>query len=119
MAKTSRVTQSLPPVAANSLRHLGENIAIARARRKESQRVWAERIGISVPTLIRLEKGDPAVSIGAYATALWLIGRVQALPEIAAPATDLGALEAEIRKVVRRRATPLVRKVRTSGESAG
>ena len=63
----------------------------------------SQRIGISVPTLIRLEKGDPTVSMGAYASALWLIGRVQALGDLAAPATDLGALELDVREARRPR----------------
>ena len=92
MPKSSTVARSLPPVAATAMRQLGENLAIARARRKESQRQWASRIGVSTPTLIRLEKGDPTVSMGAYASALWLMGRVQALPDVAAPEADLGAL---------------------------
>jgi DNA-binding XRE family transcriptional regulator len=83
MSKVNTVARSLPPLAKNALRQLGENIAIARSRRKESQRAWAERIGVSVPTLIRLEKGDPTVSMAAYASALWLMGRAQALSEIA------------------------------------
>ena len=103
MPKSSLVARSLPPVAASALRQLGENLAIARARRKESQRAWAQRIGVSVPTLIRLEKGDPSVSMGAYASALWLMGRVQALADVAAPATDLGALEKDVREARRRR----------------
>ena len=102
MSKANAVASSLPQMAKNALRQLGENIAIARARRKESQRAWAERIGISVPTLIRLEKGDPTVSMAAYASALWLMGRVQALSEIAAPATDMGALELDVRNARKR-----------------
>lgn len=97
MPKSSTVSASLPPVAATALLQLGQNLAIARKRRKESQRAWAMRIGVSAPTLIRMEKGDASVSMGAYAIALWLMGRVQALPEIAAPASDLGALEQDIR----------------------
>jgi DNA-binding XRE family transcriptional regulator len=103
MPKSSLVANSLPPVAASALRQLGENLAVARARRKESQREWAQRIGISVPTLIRLEKGDPTVSMGAYASALWLMGRVHALADVAAPAADLGALELDVRQARRRR----------------
>ena len=103
MSKTSLVANSLPPVAATALRQLGENLAVARVRRKESQRAWAQRIGVSVPTLIRLEKGDPTVSMGAYASALWLMGRVQALADVAAPAADLGALERDVREARRRR----------------
>jgi DNA-binding XRE family transcriptional regulator len=103
MSKSSLVASSLPPIAESALRQLGENLAIARARRKESQRAWAARIGVSVPTLIRMEKGDPTVSMGVYASALWLMGRIQALPEVAAPTQDLGALGRDIR-VARRRA---------------
>jgi transcriptional regulator with XRE-family HTH domain len=103
MSKSSTVARSLPPVAANAMRQLGENLAIARARRKQSQREWASRIGVSIPTLIRLEKGDPTVSMGAYVSALWLMGRVQALPEVAAPEADLGALELDVREARRRR----------------
>jgi hypothetical protein len=42
--------------------------------------------------------------MGLYATALWLIGRVSALPEVAAPKEDGGALEGEVREALRRRA---------------
>jgi hypothetical protein len=51
-----------------------------------------------------MERGDPGVSAGIYATALWLMGRVSALPELAAPASDRGALEREVRGATKRRA---------------
>lgn len=95
----------MPPVVRSALRELGEHLAIARSRRRESQRDWAERVGVSVPTLIRMEKGDPTVSMAVYATSLWLMGRVQALAEIAAPAVDIGALEQDIR-TARKRTSP-------------
>lgn len=82
---------------------LGENLAIARVRRRESQRAWAKRLGISVPTLIRMERGDPGVGVGIYATALWLIGTVKKLPELAAPEADRGAVERDVREAIRRR----------------
>jgi len=94
----------MPPAATQALRSLGENLAIARVRRRESQRVWAKRLGISVPTLIRMERGDPGVGVGIYATALWLMGRVNALPELAAPVNDRGALESDVRTAMKRRA---------------
>lgn len=94
----------MPPAATAALRALGENLAIARVRRKEPQRAWAKRLGVSVPTLIRMEQGDPGVSGGIYATALWLIGRVQALPETADPQGDRAALELDVRAAVKRRA---------------
>jgi len=104
MPKRPEALLSLPPAVTQALRTLGENLAIARVRRRESQRVWAKRLGISVPTLIRLERGDSGVSVGIIATALWLIGRVSVLPELAAPANDRGALEREVRSATARRA---------------
>src|SRR5512146_1300261 len=104
MSKHTPALDVLPPAAAQALRGLGENLAIARLRRRESQREWAGRLGCSVPTLIRLERGDPAVGAGLYVTALWLIGRAAGLPALAAPAEDRGALEGDIREALRRRA---------------
>jgi len=104
MPKRPEALRSLPPAVTQALHALGENLAIARVRRRESQRVWAKRLGISVPTLIRMERGDSGVSIGIYATALWLMGRASVLPELAAPANDRGALEREVRSATQRRA---------------
>jgi transcriptional regulator with XRE-family HTH domain len=104
MPKPPEALSSLPPAAQEALRRLGENLAIARMRRKESQRVWAQRLGVSVPTLIRLEQGDPGVGIGIVATALWMLGRASALPELADPEKDRGALELDVREVLKRRA---------------
>ncbi len=97
MSKLSPSRASLPQEAASSLLLFGEHLALARVRRKQTQREWAGRIGISVPTLIRMERGDPGVGIGIYATALWMMGRANALGEIAAPEHDANALEAEVR----------------------
>src|SRR5262245_261134 len=104
MPKSPQALLTMPPAAATALRSLGENLAIARVRRRESQRAWARRLGVSVPTLIRMERGDPGVGVGIYATALWLMGRVNALPALAAPAQDQGALESDVRDALKRRA---------------
>ena len=104
MPKSPQALQTLPPAVTQALHSLGENLAIARLRRRESQRAWAKRLGVSVPTLIRLERGDPGVGVGIYATALWLMGRVSALAEVAAPGSDRGALESDVRDLMHRRA---------------
>ena len=109
MSKPAAAVEILPAAVARALKDLGENLALARQRRKESQRIWASRLSVSVPTLIRMEKGDPSVGMGVYATALWLIGRHAALPEMAAPAQDLNALEQDI-EAVRQRSKRLSRK---------
>jgi transcriptional regulator with XRE-family HTH domain len=109
MSKPAQAKEILPAAVARALKDLGENLALARQRRKESQRAWASRLSVSVPTLIRMEKGDPSVGMGVYATALWLMGRHAALPEVAAPAQDLNALEQDI-EAVRQRSKRLSRK---------
>ncbi|WP_252374442.1 helix-turn-helix transcriptional regulator [Hydrogenophaga sp. 2FB] len=97
MPKRSAAIDAMPPSVLAHLRQLGENLAIARKRRRESLKDWAQRMGVSEPTLTRMEKGDPSVSMGVYATALWLIGRSQAMAEFAAPEHDHGALEDAVR----------------------
>ncbi len=97
MSKQSTALQALPAAVAAQLRTLGENLAIARKRRRESRKVWAQRIGVSEPTLTRMERGDASVAFGVYATALWLIGRSHALTDLAAPQWDAGALEDAVR----------------------
>jgi transcriptional regulator with XRE-family HTH domain len=45
---------------------IGENIKLARKRRKPTTKQVSERAGIHRATLYRIEKGDPSVSIGLY-----------------------------------------------------
>ncbi len=102
MSKRSSAIDQMPAAVAVNLQRLGENLAIARKRRKESIRVWAERIGVSAPTVARMERGDPSVAMGVYATALWMVGRDSQLPALAEPAADVGALEEAVRAANRR-----------------
>lgn len=53
---------------------MGENIKLARLRRKLSSEQVAERANISRPTLSAIEKGSPTVSIGAYLKILQVFG---------------------------------------------
>jgi hypothetical protein len=100
MPKTARALQQLPPATRAVLEKLGADLAVARLRRKESLRIWAGRMGVTVPTLQRLEAGDPSVSIGIVATALWLIQRDAELGNLAAPEHDRGAIERDVRKAI-------------------
>lgn len=102
MSRTAAATETLPAPAGAALRKLGADLGTSRKRRGQSLREWAARMQISVPTLMRLEKGDPTVSMGVYVTALWLITRHEALRALADPSEDLAALEADIRKAQQR-----------------
>ncbi len=100
MPKTAKAILQLPPSTTTAIEKLGLDLAIARLRRKESLRSWAKRLGVSVPTLQRLEAGDPGVGIGIVATALWLIRRDSELAKLAAPEQDLGAIEKDVRQAI-------------------
>lgn len=100
MPKTARALSQLPPATSAAIEKLGADLAVARLRRKESLRTWAQRMGVSIPTLQRLEAGDPGVGIGIVATALWLIQRDGEIGRLAAPEHDQGAMEMNIREAV-------------------
>src|ERR1700754_5148698 len=100
MPKTARALLQLPPATVAAIEKLGADLSVARLRRKESLKTWAARMGVSVPTLQRLEAGDPAVGIGIVATALWLIKRDGELRNLAAPEHDQGAIEMDVRQAI-------------------
>lgn len=102
MPQVASAIEALPPAAAAALRRLGNDLATARKRRKQPLRAWAARLDVSVPTLMKMEKGDAAVSIGVYATALWIISRHDALGAVADPKEDVAALENEINVAAQR-----------------
>lgn len=92
MPKTPIAIWQMPPATVAALERLGADLAVARLRRKESLVSWAARLGVSVPTRMRIEAGEPGVGIGLYGTALWLIGRDGVLTELASPEKDRGHL---------------------------
>ncbi len=100
MPKTARALLRLPPATAAAIEKLGADLAVARLRRRESLRSWAQRLGVTVSTLQRLEAGDPSVGIGIVASALWLIQRDGELRHLAAPEHDRGAIEMDVRAAV-------------------
>jgi len=62
------------PKTKRILSEMGENIKLARLRRKLSSEQVAERANISRPTLSAIEKGTPTVSIGSYLLVLQVLG---------------------------------------------
>jgi len=60
----------LMPDTQHKLTQMGEQIKLARLRRKLTVELVAERAGISRTTLWNVEKGSSSVSIGAYAAVL-------------------------------------------------
>src|SRR5262245_30440551 len=82
IVKASRANAGLPPPVVRMLRRMGADISVARRRRKLSVQSMAERAFIGRNTITRLERGDPGVSIGIYATVLFILGLADQLGEV-------------------------------------
>lgn len=70
----SRNSIVLLPKNRKLLKVVGENMKLARLRRKLTMDQVSERAGISRPTLSSLEKGNPAVSLGIVLQVLLVLG---------------------------------------------
>jgi hypothetical protein len=57
--------------------------------------IVAQRASISKPTLIRVERGDPGVSIASYATVLFVMGMADRLADLVDPRNDPVGLQLE------------------------
>ena len=86
---------ALPVPAARAVRKLGHDIRDARRRRRIPVAILAQRASISRTTLNKLEKGDPGVSLGSYATVLFILGMVDRIADLADPKHDAVGLELE------------------------
>ncbi len=64
----------LLPKTHRILEQVGENIKLARLRRRLSAELVAERADISRPTLTAVEQGSPTVSMGSYLQVLQALG---------------------------------------------
>lgn len=67
-------TPTLLPRIQAILAELGENIRLARLRRKLSTIQVAERAGMGRTTLVKIEQGHPGVGIGQYLNVLKVLG---------------------------------------------
>lgn len=88
MPYTSKVTKAPPAAVEEAIRRLGRNLRTARLRRKLRIEDVARRIGASRFTVADLEKGKPGTSIAAYAGALWALGLLDQMGEVADPERD-------------------------------
>jgi transcriptional regulator with XRE-family HTH domain len=70
-------TQPMLPKGQKIMAQVGENLKLARRRRKISTQQLAERAGLSRATLWQIEKGTPSVTIGAYFMVLFVLGLEQ------------------------------------------
>jgi transcriptional regulator with XRE-family HTH domain len=100
----------LPIPVRRALGTLGHDIRDARLRRRIPVAVAADRASISRVTLNKIEKGDPGVALGSYATVLFVLGLVDRLAELADVRHDATGLQLEEERLPRRIRTPRPKK---------
>ena len=88
-------SSAMPIPVTRALRKLGSEIRDARRRRRIPVALMAERASISRTTLNRVEKGNPGVSMGIYATVIFVLGMVDRLAGLAEPTHDVLGRELE------------------------
>jgi DNA-binding XRE family transcriptional regulator len=98
----SAITDTLPPKVRRSLVKLGVDLATARKKRNLTAVMMAERLGVAKSTYLRVEKGDPTVSMGVYAMALFVLGFGDALGEIVDPRRDDQGLLLDVERLPKR-----------------
>ena len=95
---------TVSPKTAEMLEQMGEQIKLARLRRRLSAELVAERAGISRATLWNVEKGSPSVAIGIYAAVLHALGNMDSDFLLVAKDDELGRTLQDLELPVRRRA---------------
>ncbi|MGH7814647.1 MAG: hypothetical protein ACREQI_11685 [Candidatus Binataceae bacterium] len=88
-------SSAVPVPVTRTLRKLGHDIRDARRRRRIPVAILAQRASISRMTLNKVEKGNPGVSVGTYATVLFALGMADRLAEVADPSHDAVGRELE------------------------
>ena len=86
---------NLPIPTKKALYKLGKDINDARRRRRITMELMAKRAGFSRITLTKIEKGEPSVSMGAYASVLFVLGMINRLQDLADASHDIIGRELE------------------------
>ncbi len=79
---------TIPMPVRRAMRKLGQDIRDARLRRRIPTEILAERASISRMTLYNVEKGDAGVSLGTYATILFVLGMIDRVSNLADAGED-------------------------------
>lgn len=98
----------LPQPVQSAIRKLGTDLSLARRRRHISQASLAERIGASLNTVKRMEKGDPRVPLHFLARTLHVFGDIERLAQLLDTGEDeigLMLMDQQLPKRIRARKT--------------
>ena len=102
-------SRTYPLPVKRALRKLGQDISDARRRRRIPAELMAERSSINRMTLYKIERGEPGVAMGSYATVLFVLGLVQPLADLVASKNDAVGLALEEERLPKRIRIPRIR----------
>ncbi len=85
-----------------SLSKFGEDLRFARLRRDLPMALVAQRAKISLSTLGKIEDGDPDVSLGNYAAAMFALNLGTPFSDLVDPAKDEVGLQLDLENVPKR-----------------
>ena len=90
MPRQNTSPQAFPLPVLQHIEQLAAHISAVRKQRGETQAQWAHKLGISQPTMARLERGDPSIATATYVMCSWLLNPqlnlLQLLPDAPAAA---------------------------------
>ncbi len=101
-----RTAPPLPLPVKRALTKLGSDIRAARLRRRIPTTLMAQRAFVTRTTLGKVEKGDPGVSLGIYATVLFILGMASRIEELADPRNDALGLQLDEERLPKRVGSP-------------
>lgn len=73
MPRQNTCPADFPSFILRQIEEVAQRIVTVRKARGETQAQWAEKLGISQPTMARIERGDPAIATATYVMCLWLV----------------------------------------------
>jgi transcriptional regulator with XRE-family HTH domain len=91
------------------IQELARQLVVARRRRRLSQESMAERMGVGINTVRRLEDGAPGIALETLARALHVLGELRRLEQLLAPESDalgLALADEDLPQRVRTRKAP-------------
>ena len=97
-----RTKPPLPLPVQRALAKLGDDIRTARLRRRIPTALMAQRAMITRTTLSKAENGDAGVSLGIYATILFILGMTARLADLADVRNDNVGLQLEEERLPKR-----------------
>jgi transcriptional regulator with XRE-family HTH domain len=106
MPRRAKISDALPTPALRAIRQLGQDLAVARRRRRISQQLMADRMLVNRETVMRLERGEPAVSLSVLASALYVLGLTGRLEQLLGPDSDAVGLSEDLQHLPRRAHAP-------------